>query len=207
VLHGRGEPERSADQVDRAPDCEVMRARFEAIALPHLDAVYRLARALAGSDAEAEDLVQETFVRAFQGFGGFELRSYGAKPWLFRILHNTFYTVRGRQRRAPITLDPSDMDRAADTSTSDNRTEPGLETLNWEHFDQEIKTAVDGLPADYRSVLLLWSIEGYSYKEIAEICGCALGTVMSRLYRARRLMAVQLRNYARERKWSTERYD
>lgn len=207
MLDGRGESERSAEQVDSKHGDQAMLARFEAIALPHLDAVYRLARVLAASSAEADDLVQETFVRAFQGFGRFELREYGARPWLFRILHNAFYTLKAKERRAPSVVDPADLERASDAAPASGETEPGLETLNWEHFDEEVKNAVDQLPADYRAVLLLWSIEGFSYKEIAQVCDCALGTVMSRLYRARRLMAKHLRDYARERKWSTERFE
>jgi len=207
VLDGRGESQWSAKQVEPTHGDRAVLARFEAIALPHLDAVYRLARALAGSDAGADDLVQETYVRAFQGFGGFELREYGARPWLFRILHNAFYTLKARDRRSPVSLEPADMERAVDPDFESSRSEPGLKSLNWEHFDQEIKSAVDQLPADYRAALLLWSIEGYTYKEIAVICDCALGTVMSRLFRARRLMAKHLREYARERQWPTEKFE
>lgn len=207
MLNRRGEPERSAEQVDAGHADKALLARFEAIALPHLDAVYRLARALAASDAEADDLVQDTFTRAFQGFGGFELREYGARPWLYRILHNTFYTLKGRQRRDPSTLEPADLERAEDTGAAWDSWNSAQEAINWEHFDEEVKGAIDLLPADYRSALLLWSIEGYTYKEIAEICDCALGTVMSRLYRARRLMAKHLREYARDRKWPTERFE
>lgn len=206
MLEGRGDRPRSARQVEPTHGDGSMLARFEAIALPHLDAVYRLARALAGSEAEADDLVQETFVRAFQGFAGFELREYGARPWLLRILHNAFYSLKARERRLPISLETVDAERALDPGSED-AVEPGLDTLNWEHFDQEIKGAVDKLPADYRAALLLWSIEGYTYKEIADICDCALGTVMSRLYRARRLMIRHLRDYARERQWPTERFE
>ncbi len=79
--------------------------RFEKLSLPHLEVMYRLAMRLAGNDAEAEDLVQETLYRAYRSFDKFELREYGAKPWLLRILHNVFFTRRGRQARQPILLD------------------------------------------------------------------------------------------------------
>ena len=96
------EPQRPAEPVeDKGPLSTSLAERFAEIALPHLDAVYRLARALASSEAEAEDLVQETWVRAYNGFAGFELRAHGARPWLFRILYNTFYTLKGKQRREP----------------------------------------------------------------------------------------------------------
>jgi len=206
VLHWRGEPDSSASQVERRSRQNAVLARFEEIALPHLEAVYRLARALALDEAEAEDLVQETFLRAFQAFEAFELREYGARPWLFRILHNAFFTLKGKQKRSSASWDRAELERLAVPGDPD-RAPIGLSELNWESFDEEIKSAVVKLPPEYRTVLLLWSIEGCTYKEIATICECALGTVMSRLYRARRLMANQLGNYARQRNWPRERLD
>ncbi len=80
-------------------------------------------------------------------------------------------------------------------------------TLNWEQLDDEVKSAVERLRPEHRATLLLWSIEGLSYKEIAEVCECALGTVMSRLYRARRLLGRDLQGYAKERKWPNKRFE
>ena len=91
-----------------------LEARFRQIALPHLDAVYRIARSLVRDDSEADDLVQETFARAYRAFDRFELREYGARPWLLRILHNTFYTLSAKRRREPTLLDDVDFDRFAD---------------------------------------------------------------------------------------------
>ena len=207
VLSRQGGSEQSARQIDSERGDKAMLARFEAVALPHFDAIYRLARALAASDSEADDLVQETFVRAFQGFGGFELREYGARPWLYRILHNTFCTFKVKQRREPSSSDLMDVEPYGPVADGASGWDGETKSVNWEHFDEEIKSAVDQLPTDYRTALLLWSIEGYSYKEIADICDCALGTVMSRLYRARRLMGKHLRDYARDRKWPTDRFE
>ena len=125
-----------------------VRKRFETVALPHLDAVYRMARRLSASESEADDLVQETFMRAYRAFGRFELREYGAKPWLLKILHNVFYTRCGQERRQPSLLDDADFDNFADQVMQ----EP-LETLvdgdvNWELFDQELKWAVEELQPD-----------------------------------------------------------
>ena len=182
-----------------------MKDRFQEIALPHLDSVYRLARSLAVTEAEAEDLLQETFIRAYRAFPGFELRDYGAKPWLFRILYNAFYTLKGRQRRQPTLLDEVDFDQFAHGSGEREVVNPAVGALDWEQVDEELKSAVQRLQPEYRAVLLLWSVEGLSYKEIAEVCDCALGTVMSRLFRARRILAKSLADYARERRWPTER--
>ena len=186
---------------------KVTKARFEQLVLPHLDAVHRVARSLASSGAEADDLVQETFVRAFRGFGTFELREYGAKPWLLRILHNAFYTLKGKERRQPTLLEDVDFDRFAD-ELDDADVEPvSAGSINWDHFDQELKQAVLELQPEYRAVLLLWAVEGLSYKEIATACDCALGTVMSRLYRARQLLGRKLRPYANERRWRGARLE
>lgn len=171
-------------------------AGFERVAMPHMDSVYRMARRLTGNESEAEDLVQDTFLRAYRAFDTFELRQYGAKPWLLKILHNTFYTRMGRSaREATLSEDfnfetlPANPDPAAEMSVAD---------LDWDQFDQELKAAVGVLAPEYREVLLLWALEDLSYKEIAEVCDCAIGTVMSRLYRARQQVSQRLSNYARE---------
>ena len=173
-------------------------AGFERVALPHLDAVYRMARRLTGSDTEADDLVQETFLRAYRGFETFQLRQYGAKPWLLKILHNVFYTRTGREARQPGTHDEIDFDEFAENRSA-AEAQVGIAELDWDGFDQELKGAVNSLVAEFREVLLLWALEGLSYKEIAEVCECALGTVMSRLYRARQQVSEKLAEYARDR--------
>ena len=209
MLGRQSEPEDSPNRSGASPnEGASLRTRFEEIALPHLDSVYRLARSLAGTEAEADDLLQETFIRAYRAFEGFELREYGAKPWLFRILYNAFYTLKGRQRRQPALLGDVDFDQFAHGSGGHEDANPiggAIGALNWEHFDEEIKSAVEQLQPEFRTALLLWSVEGLSYKEIALVCDCALGTVMSRLFRARRLMAKQLEKYARDRRWPTKR--
>lgn len=173
-------------------------AGFERVAMPHLDAVYRMARRLTGSDAEADDLVQETFLKAFRAFDTFQLRQYGAKPWLLKILHNTFYSRVGREGRQPGTVDEVDLNEFAEAEHASTQ-ELKIADLDWDAFDQELKGAVNSLGPEYREVLLLWALEGLSYKEIAEVCECAIGTVMSRLFRARQQVSERLVGYARER--------
>jgi RNA polymerase sigma-70 factor (ECF subfamily) len=173
--------------------------QFNELVLPHLDLVYRIAFKLAGSPHEAEDLVQETFFRAYRSFGQFELREYGAKPWLLKILHNAFFTRRGQQNRAPSLMEDLSLDDfAAELEGKPFDTlVPGQ--MDWENFDDELKGAVESLAPEYRSVLLLWALGDLSYKEIAQVLGCALGTVMSRLYRARRQLSQVLAEYAIQR--------
>jgi RNA polymerase sigma-70 factor (ECF subfamily) len=177
------------------------------LALPHLDSVYRMARALGSDAAEADDLVQETFTRAYRAFDRFELHEFGAKPWLLRILQNVFYTAKGKQRREPRLLEDIDLSHFVDELSWSERMPVSAGGLDWDHFDEELKSAVAQLQPEYRIVLLLWSIEGLSYREIADLCECALGTVMSRLYRARRTVGRRLCEYARERKLSTARFE
>jgi RNA polymerase sigma-70 factor (ECF subfamily) len=180
--------------------------RFERVVMPHLDAVYRMARRLSGNEAEAEDLVQETFLRAHKAFEGFELREYGAKPWLLKILHNVFYTRMGKKTRQPILIEDVSFDDFAAELDQPPASELGSSGINWDDFDEELKAAVLGLSEDYREVILLWALEELSYKEIAEVCGCAIGTVMSRLYRARQQLGQRLAEYARQRGLESERF-
>lgn len=180
---------------------------FEEVALPHLDAVYRMARKLAGGEADAEDLVQETFTRAFKAFRRFELRQFGPKPWLFKILHNAFYTQAGKNRRQPTLLDDVDFDHFTDELDNAQFESGAGARINWDGVDQEIKQAIEGLQVEYREVLVLWALEDLSYKEIADVCGCPVGTVMSRLYRARQLLGQKLGDYARNHNVSMERFE
>jgi RNA polymerase sigma-70 factor, ECF subfamily len=173
--------------------------QFNELALPHLDVVYRVALKLSGRASEADDLVQETFLRAYRSFRTFELRDYGAKPWLLKILHNVFFTHRGQKQRAPALLE----DVGVDEVTAGEEMEPigplGLGEMNWEGFDDELKHAVEKLAPEYRSVLTLWALGDLSYKEIADVLDIALGTVMSRLYRARKQLTETLKEYAVKR--------
>lgn len=170
--------------------------RFEELCLPCLDAVFRMARRLARDQSEADDLVQETYVRAFGAFERFELREHGVKPWLLRILHNAFYTQRGKTRRQPALLDDIDFDKFAGKPVDGNGV-GGIANIDWDAIDEDLKRAVDSLPEEYRVVLLLWSFEDMSYKEIAQVCDCPTGTVMSRLSRARHLLGQSLAEFAR----------
>jgi len=175
-------------------------ARFEQQVLCHLDVVYRVARKLTGDPFEAEELVQETFLRAHRGFEEFDLRSHGAKAWLLKILHNTFVSRLRQDARSPsLTADLSLDDFAAELVHDPLPIlTPGQ--IDWEGFDEELKTAVEELPVEYRSVLLLWALGDLSYKEIAEVLSCAVGTVMSRLHRARQKLGEELSEYARVRR-------
>lgn len=170
---------------------------FRNLAVAELDAVYRMAFHLARHPDEASDLVQETFLRAFKAEHTFELREQGIRPWLFKILHNAFYTRLDKKRREPTLVDdlrheaaPSELDHPAPCWD--------LSSLDWEHTDERLKHAIAELPVHYREVLLLWAVEGLKYKEVAQVLDVALGTVMSRLYRARAILSENLAELAAE---------
>jgi RNA polymerase sigma-70 factor, ECF subfamily len=173
--------------------------QFEEVVLCHFDLVYRLALKLTHDQHEAEDLVQETFLKAHRAFAGFELRGYGAKPWLLKILHNVYLTRRGKAGRSPTLMDDLSLDDIAAELEREPLPGFGPEPMNWEQFDDELKAAVQALSPDYRSVLLLWALGDLSYKEIADVLGCAVGTVMSRLFRARHQLGESLADYATKR--------
>ena len=172
-------------------------SEFRQLAMDELDAVNRMALHLARDPDLARDLVQETYLRAFRAEATFELREGGIRPWLFKILHNAFYTAIGKQRRAPTLAD--DLGHQAAASELDSPAPCwDLSTLDWEYVDERLKRSIDELDPRYRSVLLLWAVEGLKYREVADVLEIPLGTVMSRLYRARAILSEQLGDLARE---------
>jgi RNA polymerase sigma-70 factor (ECF subfamily) len=161
------------------------------MAIAEMPAVYRVAYHLAATGpAEAEDLVQETYLRAFKAEGTFRLGTVGVKPWLLKILHNVFLTRIKRVR-----LEPVASDFAHDVPQEDEvreLTAQSLADIDWEQVDGRLKRAIEELPETYRTVFLLSSVEGLKYREIGEVLGTPIGTVMSRLFRARTMLLGQL---------------
>ncbi|MFK7961873.1 MAG: sigma-70 family RNA polymerase sigma factor [Phycisphaerales bacterium] len=174
------------------------RAEFEARSTEHLDALYRMAMQLARHPDEAADLVQETYLRALRVSERYEERGGGIRPWLFKILHNVFYSRIERAKRGPTAVE--DFPSAAADGPAPDEAGPAwdMTSFDWEHVDDRLKAAVADLRPEYRAVLLLWGVEGLKYREIAEIQGVPIGTVMSRLHRARNLLAEELADMAEE---------
>ena len=192
-----------ADVLDRAPadeDEAARAARFEAEAMPYLDQLYGAAMRMTRNPADAEDLVQDTYVRAFASFHQYRPGT-NLKAWLYRILTNTFINSYRRRQRQPLQTDADAVEdwqlhRAA---SHDSVGLPSAESLALDALpDSDIKDALGQLSEDRRLAVYLADVEGFSYKEIAEIMDTPIGTVMSRLHRGRRQLRGLLADYARE---------
>jgi RNA polymerase sigma-70 factor (ECF subfamily) len=172
---------------------------FEEEAVPHLETVFRVAVRLTRNEHEAEDLVQETYLKAYKAFDRFEMHSFGVRPWLLRILHNTFLNRLAREKRAPKATDQQTLQQVH-SDPEPGHGFLGPPELDYEQLDGEVKQAIDRLAPEFRMVLLLWATSEFSYQEIADILEVPIGTVMSRLHRARQQLMRDLDDYAREQR-------
>lgn len=172
---------------------------FAAVALEHYAALYSTSKQLTRNTCEAQDLVQETYLRAYRFFHRFEPGTH-AKAWLFTILRNAHISTIRKTLRQPVRVDFEQVEpwyAATSPASSWMRSGPIEERLK-NVIQDEVKQALDELPEKYRQVVLLADLEDFSYRDIATVVGCPAGTVMSRLFRGRKLLRRRLAVFARE---------
>lgn len=168
--------------------------------MPFVDALYNTAYRMTRNSEDAEDLVQETYLKAYRYYDKFE-EGTNFKAWLFKIMKNTFINNYRRKQNAPALSDFAEIEENFESQVSEeaarqikNPEDELLENV----LDEDVQVALDKLPPDYRMVVILADLEGFSYKEIADILEVPVGTVMSRLYRGRRLMEEAMLGFAKE---------
>jgi RNA polymerase sigma-70 factor (ECF subfamily) len=171
---------------------------FHAEAVPHMDALFSAALYMTRDRSDAEDLVQETFVKAYRFFHRYK-RGTNCKAWLFRIMTNTHINRNRGKKREFSFIDnvDADIDTNPITENSSWYKNPEQTYLHGLVHD-DVKAALDSLPPEFRLVIVLSDLQGFSYKEVAELVDCPIGTVMSRLHRGRKLLQRRLKKYAKD---------
>ncbi len=201
-----GEADSEVEAADTPPekitDPDVLRGLFEQQAIPFMDQLYGAALRMTRNPADAGDLVQETFVKAFAAFKNFQ-QGTNLKAWLYRILTNTFINSYRKKQRDPYqgTIDElEDWQLGGAESLTQGRSTRSAEAEAIDHLpDSAVKDALQSIPEDFRLAVYFADVEGFSYQEIADIMKTPVGTVMSRLHRGRRLLRGILADYAQER--------
>jgi RNA polymerase sigma-70 factor (ECF subfamily) len=177
---------------------------FRSEMLPHLDAMYNFALRLTMDPTDAEDLVQDTVVKAYRFFSSYE-KGTNAKAWLFRILKNSYINNYRKKSKRPNEVDYDEVSTFYETIRADQTDTSDLEERMYrDMLDDTVTKALEDLPEDFRSVVLLCDVEGFTYEEIANMLDVPIGTIRSRLHRGRNLLRAALESYARNRGFSPE---
>ncbi|WP_234399401.1 sigma-70 family RNA polymerase sigma factor [Psychromicrobium lacuslunae] len=195
-------PAPAEETVDLAAESiEERRARFERDAMQYVDQLYSAAMRMARNPADAEDLVQEAYTKAFSAFHQYRPGT-NLKAWLYRILTNTYINLYRKRQREPL---PSGSDQVEDwqLARAESHTSSGLRSAESEALDHlpdsDVKNALQSIPEEFRLAVYFADVEGYAYKEISDIMNTPIGTVMSRLHRGRKMLRDLLSEYAAER--------
>ncbi|HEX9579511.1 MAG TPA: sigma-70 family RNA polymerase sigma factor [Gemmatimonadales bacterium] len=184
-------------------DPDAKRAEFEALAVPFMTALFNTALRLTRGSADAADLVQETCLRAYRTYENFQPGT-NCKAWLFTIMYSVFINQYRRDQRSPVAMPVEDLERRFHQYLHASGDVAAAETVDaWGgQMSPEVDAALRQLPDDFRAPVLLVDLQGLSYEEAAGALGCPIGTVRSRLFRARRLLFAALRDYAQETGYS-----
>jgi len=164
--------------------------------IPHIDSMYNFAFRLTNDEDDANDLVQDTYMKAFRFINSFQ-QGTNAKAWLFRILKNSFINDYRKKSKQPAKVDYQEVETTYNSESTDAESTTDLRTETVQDMiGDEVATALNSLPVDFRTVIILCDIEGFTYEEMAKILDIPIGTVRSRLHRARNLLKEKLRSYA-----------
>ena len=180
-------------------DARAVHSEFEREALPHMDILYNYAVRMTGNPDDADDLVQETYMKAYRFWDKYE-KGTNIRAWLFRIVKNSYINRYRKETREPDTVDYENIQNfyhvIRDESTDSNDLQ---EKIFGGLLDDDVSRALESLSEDFRTVVILCDIEGLTYEEIAEFIDCPIGTVRSRLHRGRKMLRAKLFDYARKR--------
>jgi RNA polymerase sigma-70 factor (ECF subfamily) len=195
------------DEVDgyiSEEEVEQLKEEFQKEALPHIGILYNYAYKMTGSQDDANDLLQETYLRAYRFFHKFE-KGTNCKAWMFRIMKNLFINNYRKTQKTPGKVDYDEIENFFETIKSDRLDTADLQERVFNNLlDDEVTRALNSLQDDFKTVIILCDLEGLSYEEIADFVLCPIGTVRSRLHRARKLLAQKLYKYAKERGYDVE---
>jgi RNA polymerase sigma-70 factor, ECF subfamily len=184
------------------PSPKALRKRqseFELEAIPHRDVLYNFALRTTGDRDDALDLLQETYMKAFRFWDKYE-KGTNIRAWLFRIMKNSYINRYRKETREPAMVDYDDVENFYDSIRDDTTDSNDLQKKMYSNMlSDEVTQALQSLPEDFRTVVILCDIEGLTYDEIAEFLNCPIGTVRSRLHRGRKMLEEKLYDYARER--------
>ncbi|MCU0452763.1 MAG: sigma-70 family RNA polymerase sigma factor [Bacteroidetes bacterium] len=172
-------------------------AEFEAEAMPHMDLLYNFALRTTGDRDDAKDLLQETYLKAYRFWDKYE-KGTNIRAWLFRIMKNSYINRYRKETREPDKVDYGDVENFYDSIRDDSKETSDLQQRMFGNLlGDEVTTALEELPDDFRTVVILCDIEELTYEEIAEFLNCPIGTVRSRLHRGRKMLQARLHAYAK----------
>ena len=198
------EEEQSLEGYLSEDEIEKLKEEFKKEALPHIGLLYNYAYKMTGNSDDADDLLQETYLRAYRFFHKFE-KGTNCKAWLFRIMKNLFINNYRKNQKTPGQVDYDEIENFFETIKSERLDTGDLQEKVFNNLlDDEVTRALNSLQDDFKTVIILCDLEGLSYEEIADFVQCPIGTVRSRLHRARKLLAQKLYRYAKEKGYDVE---
>jgi len=188
-------------------DEKKLNEEFEREAVPHMDSLYNFALKMTGDSDDASDLIQETYLKAFRFWDKFE-KGTNCKAWLFRIMKNTFINTYRKNTKEPDKVDYEEIENFYENIKPSSTDSAHLEKDIYDNLlDDELSGAISSLPEDFRTVVILCDIEGYTYDEIADFVDVPVGTVRSRLHRARKMLYTKLHDYASDKGYVSKTKD